>query len=258
MNDLWGNIPINIITLIVVWLAVFFISFAKGAFGGGYALIGIPLMSLVMDPLQAGVLLAPLFLVMDVIALRYWKPSSWSRIDIKMLLVPLALGIGAGYLLISRIPQHVIEIIMALLVLLFAGLSLRPVKAHIQAGARSRTSATLAGFSSGIASMLAHSGGLPLSLYLMHLGLNKTMYASTASILFTFSNVVKIVPWLIVAPPLNSTIWLFALSMPAAILGVWSGWQLHQRLNQKQFYRVCMTLVILAAFKLLWDGVKGF
>ena len=38
--------------------AVLLIAFTKGAFGGGFAIVGIPLMSLVMDPISAGALLA--------------------------------------------------------------------------------------------------------------------------------------------------------------------------------------------------------
>ena len=51
------------ITIAVSVAAVFLISFMKGAFGGGFAIIGIPLLALVMDPITAGALLAPLFCV---------------------------------------------------------------------------------------------------------------------------------------------------------------------------------------------------
>jgi len=47
----------------------------EGAFGGGFSIVGIPLLSIVMNPVTAGGLLAPLFIAMDLFALRYWKPS---------------------------------------------------------------------------------------------------------------------------------------------------------------------------------------
>src|SRR5687768_3020259 len=49
------------ITLALAFFGVFLIAFVKGAFGGGFAIAGIPLLSLVMDPIEAGTLLAPLF-----------------------------------------------------------------------------------------------------------------------------------------------------------------------------------------------------
>jgi len=57
----------------------------KGAFGGGFSIVGIPLLSIVMDPVTAGGLLAPLFIAMDLFALRYWKPSTWSKPDLVLL-----------------------------------------------------------------------------------------------------------------------------------------------------------------------------
>jgi uncharacterized membrane protein YfcA len=54
----------------------------KGAFGGGFAILGIPFLALVMDPIAAGAVLAPLFVLSDLFALRYWRPASWSRPDL--------------------------------------------------------------------------------------------------------------------------------------------------------------------------------
>jgi hypothetical protein len=83
-------------TVTVSLAAVFLIAFMRGAFGGGFAVVGIPLMSLAMDPLTAGAVLAPLFVAMDVTALRYWKPSTWSRPDLVVLVPSLIVGIGLG------------------------------------------------------------------------------------------------------------------------------------------------------------------
>ncbi|MDA6584446.1 hypothetical protein OSK85_25640, partial [Escherichia coli] len=52
--------------LAVALAGVFLIAFMKGAFGGGFAIVGIPLLSLAMDPIAAGALLAPLFVIMDI------------------------------------------------------------------------------------------------------------------------------------------------------------------------------------------------
>jgi uncharacterized membrane protein YfcA len=48
------------------------------------------------------------------------------------------------------------------------------------------------------------------------------------------------------------------INMPVILLGVWSGWQLHGRLNQVQLYRACYALLIVVALKLLWDGARGY
>jgi hypothetical protein len=70
------NIELSVATILIAFAGVFLICFMKGAFGGGFSIVGMPLLSVVMDPVTAGGLLAPLFIAMDMFALRYWKPSS--------------------------------------------------------------------------------------------------------------------------------------------------------------------------------------
>src|ERR1700761_783723 len=106
-------------TVLVSLAGVFLICFMKGAFGGGFSIIGIPLLSIVMDPVTAGGLLAPLFVAMDLFALRYWKPSTWSKPDLVLLLPGLVIGIGLGYLLFRILDHRVIAILMATITLLF-------------------------------------------------------------------------------------------------------------------------------------------
>ncbi|MEM5426811.1 sulfite exporter TauE/SafE family protein, partial [Paraburkholderia ferrariae] len=56
------NLQLTLTTILVTFVGVFLISFMKGAFGGGFSIVGIPLLSFVMDPVTAGGLLAPLFI----------------------------------------------------------------------------------------------------------------------------------------------------------------------------------------------------
>jgi len=73
------GLHLTVATILIAFAGVFLICFMKGAFGGGFSIVGIPLLSIVMDPVTAGGLLAPLFIAMDLFALRYWKPSTWSK-----------------------------------------------------------------------------------------------------------------------------------------------------------------------------------
>ncbi|MCW0234103.1 MAG: sulfite exporter TauE/SafE family protein, partial [Ferrovibrio sp.] len=110
----------------------------------------------------------------------------------------------------------------------------------------------------GIPTMVAHSGGPPLAMYLLPLGLPKLVYAGTTSLFFTVGNALKAGPWLYLAQPDAKTWWLIASCLPVAPLGVWLGWRLHEQLDQRQLYRLCYGLLMVTAFKLLWDGLSGF
>ncbi|WP_377159304.1 sulfite exporter TauE/SafE family protein [Roseateles sp. UC29_93] len=244
-------------TILVAFAGVFLICFMKGAFGGGFAIVGIPLLSIVMDPVTAGGLLAPLFIAMDLFSLRYWKPSTWSRPDLQLLVPGLVVGIGAGYLLFRVLDHRAIAILMAVITLVFVGLwFVRGGEVVVQP--RSPRKAVAAGLTSGITTMVAHSGGPPLAIYLLPLGLSKQVYAGTTSLFFTVGNLLEAAPWLMLAKPAGAVWSLMAICLLAIPSGVWLGWRLHARLDQRQMYRACYALLVVTAIKLLWDGVSGY
>ena len=229
----------------------------KGGFGGGFAIIGIPLLSVVMDPLTAGAFLAPLFIAQDLFALRYWKPSTWSKPDLKILVPALVVGIAAGYVALSYLDRRVVAIVMALITLGFAALWFRG-GGKVTVQPRSTPKAIAAGFGSGVTTMVAHSGGPPLAMYLLPLGLAKEVYAGTTSLFFTVGNLIKAVPWLLIVRPSSSVWMLMGICLLVVPAGIWAGWKLHQRLDQLQLYRACYALLVVTAAKLLWDGVHGY
>jgi len=245
------------VTVLVTLLAVFVIAFAKGAFGGGLATLGIPLLALVMDPLTGGALLAPLFLVMDLVALRYWSPKNWSKPDLAILTPCMIVGIGIGTLLLFVMDGRSMAIAIGAITLVFSAqwflgggkMTRRP---------RSTWGAALAGTGSGVTTMVAHAGGPPLALYLLPLGLPKSVYAGTTSIFFTVGNFVKVIPWLWVTTVPTDVWWLALLAVPTIPLGVWVGWRLHEGLDQRALYRVCYGLLVVTGIKLLWDGISGY
>jgi uncharacterized protein len=244
-------------TILIVFAGVFLICFMKGAFGGGFSIVGIPLLSLVMDPVTAGGLLAPLFIAMDLFALRYWKPSTWSKPDLALLLPGLVIGIGFGYLLFRVLDHRAVAIVMAVTTLIFVGLWFFG-SSEVTVQPRSAPKAITAGLGSGITTMVAHSGGPPLAMYLLPLGLTKEVYAGTTSLFFTVGNAIKAVPWLLLVRPAGSVWILMAVSLLAVPAGVWLGWRLHGRLDQRQIFRACYGLLVVTALKLLWDGVSGY
>ena len=127
----------------------------EGAFGGGFAIIGIPLLALAMVPISAGALLAPTFIASVIVASRYWRASTWSKPDL-------------------------------------------------------------------------------------------------------VGNLLKAGPWLALATPSRELWILMGLCFLTTPLGVWSGWHLHERLNERQLYTTCYALLVVVAAKLLWDGLTGY
>jgi uncharacterized membrane protein YfcA len=244
----------SLLAWVLAPIAVTLIAGLKGAFGGGFALLGIPLLALAMDPVEAGAMLAPLFIAMDLVAFRYWKPGTWSKPDLAVVLPGLAVGVAIGTAVVAFAPRDWVALAMALVTLAFAakyfigGGEVRPRPRQPWRG-------VLAGTTSGVTTMLAHAGGPPLAMYLLPLGLPKAVYAGTTSIYFTVANVLKVGPWLMAAPPTTETWWLMTACLPFVVLGVWGGWRLHQRLDQRRLYWWCHVLLVATGLKLLWDGL---
>src|SRR5215470_5987877 len=146
------GLQLTVATILVAFAGVFLICFMKGAFGGGFSIVGIPLLSMVMDPVTAGGLLAPLFIAMDLFALRYWKPSTWSKPDLVLLLPGLVTGIAFGYLLFRILDHRAISIVMAAITLMFVALWF-VTGAQVAIRPRSSPKAIAAGLTSGITTM---------------------------------------------------------------------------------------------------------
>ena len=252
-----SSVDLTATTIVVAFAGVFLICFMRGAFGGGFAIVGIPLLSIVMDPVTAGGLLAPLFIATDLCALRYWNSSTWSKPDLALLLPGLVIGIASGYLVFHFLDHRVIAIVMAVTTLIFVALwstggeelTVRP---------RSTPKAIAAGLASGVTTMVALSGGPPLAMYLLPLGLSREIYAGTTSLFFTVGNATKALPWLLLVRPTIGVWELMAICLPAIPVGVWLGWRLHGALDRRQTFHACYGLLVVTALKLLWDGVSGF
>lgn len=229
-------------------------AFMKGAFGGGLAVLGIPLLSLVMPPLEAGALLAPLLVVMDVFSLRYWSAQTWSKPDLIILLPAMVAGVGLGAWLVSLLSAGWITLIIALTSL---GFSVMYLTGGVRTGIESPSwrMGFAAGCASGSATMIANAGGPPLAMYLLSRNLSKTLYTGTASIVAASGNILKLPPWLMIA----HLDWTYALNILLAIPfiygGVFLGFRLNQRLDQKRLFTICHILLILLALKMLGSAV---
>jgi uncharacterized protein len=238
---------------------VFVMSISKGAFGGGLAIIGVPLLSLVMSPIEAAIVVAPLVSFMDVFALGSFGPKTWSKPDLGWLVPGLLFGIAAGYAFFTMVDPRLVGLgIGGVTVAFAADYFLRGRLAPPARRPPSPPLALLAGLISGFTTFVAHAGGPPTQIYLLSRGMNKTMFAGTNLALFTLGNFVKLFPYglLMWAQPRAFSAAL--LLAPAVPLGVWAGVWLHARLEQRILFFWCYVILLLAALKLLFDAARAY
>lgn len=242
---------------LVGYLAIFLIAFSKGAFGGGLALVGVPLLSLVMSPIEAAMVVLPCITLMDLFAVRSFGPSSWSKPDLVWLIPGSLAGIAAGYAFFEFVDPRLVAFTIGAVTLAFAADFFLRRRRATESHPVSKPLALLAGWASGFTSFIAHAGGPPANMYLLRRGLEKSVYAGTNLAMFMVGNFLKLIPYgiLIWAKP-----WTFLASlilMPVVPVGVLLGKWLHDRLEQRRLFFWCYILLSVAAAKLLYDAVRS-
>jgi uncharacterized protein len=238
--------------------AVFVMALSKGAFGGGLAIIGVPMLSLVMSPIEAAIVVAPLVSFMDFFALNSFGPKTWSKPDLTWLVPGLLVGIAIGYVFFALVDPRLVTLAIGAVTIAFAAdYFLRGMRRVAGERPVAPLLGLFAGTVSGFTTFIAHAGGPPAQMYLLYRGLNKTLYAGTNIALFTLGNFIKLVPYglLIWAQP--HTLLLAALLAPVVPVGVWIGKWMHDRLEQRRLYFWCYVLLTLAAAKMLFDAVRA-
>ena len=240
---------------IVGWATTLLIAIGKSAFGGGLAILGIPLLAMVTTPQNAAIMVALLVSLMDIMALQRFGRDSWSTPDLTWILPGLVTGIGIGYLVFVKVDPRLVTLIIGIVTLLFtAHWFLRGRIAPPGARPVSPGLGLAAGVASGFTTFVAHAGGPPVAMYLLARGLPKTILVGTTIAIFTLGNWLKLPPYIGLGLQHREALWGALALAPAVPLGIWIGRIVHDRLDQKTLFFWCYVLLALAALKLTIDA----
>ena len=102
-------------------------SFFVGGSKGGLpmiALLSVPTMSLVMDPMKGAALLLPVYIVSDAYGVWIYR-RSYSRRNLLILVPATAIGIFAGYLLAGRTDADAVRVVIGVIGLSFLVMRMR-------------------------------------------------------------------------------------------------------------------------------------
>jgi len=235
--------------------AVVLYGISKGGFGGGFAMMAVPLMALLMHPLQAAAILLPILVLMDVIVVKtYW--GQFDKRTLQLLLPGALVGVVIGYLTAGAMNEHYLRVMVGSISVLFGLQYLLGIGS--KAGAtHSIPSATFFGTLSGFTSFSIHAGGPPLAMYLIPKGLTPVLFAGTSAVFFFVVNAAKLIPYYQLGQFTTDNLLYSLVLIPFAPVGVAIGHFLVKRSGSSFYYKFISFFLLVVGLKLLWDGVAG-
>lgn len=238
--------------------AVALVGLSKGGLGGATALMGVPLMALVLPPVQAAAVMLPILVVMDMFALWSWRGYR-DIATLKHILPGGMLGIAIGWLTAAFVTAAMIKLIVGVIALAFAirwYLDRRQgrVRRRGQSYARGSFWGTCAGFTS----FVAHAGGPPYQIYTLPLDHEPKIYTGTSTWFFAVVNAVKLLPYFALGQFDATNLAASAVLMPIAPVAILAGVMIVKRMDREVFYPFMYAMVLVVGAKLTWDGLSVF
>src|SRR3990167_8267991 len=148
--------------------AVILSGISKGGFGGGLGIMSVPIMSLVISPVQAAAILLPVLCLMDLFGLWVYR-NQWDPVNLKILIPGSIAGIILGTLLFRYLTPEFIKLLLGAIAILFTlDYWTSPWRDRLEhTGKPDVVWGTLAGIVSGVTSFIAHAGAPPVTMYLL-------------------------------------------------------------------------------------------
>lgn len=238
--------------------AVMLVGLSKGGIGGAIGLLGVPLMSIAVDPVQAAAIFLPILILMDLVALWSWRHYNDSR-TLLMILPGGIVGIALGWATSAYVSDDALRLVIASATILFTVRYFWQVygqRGEIAAPLPHRpVAATFWGALSGYASFVAHAGGPPFQIYVLPMRLDPKSYTGASIRFFAIVNAVKVVPYFFLGALDSENLTLSATLLPVALVSTMLGAAVVKHLKAETFYPMTYGLALLAGLKLLWDGL---
>ena len=241
------------------WLLAVLAATAVGLSKGGLAMVGIisvPLMSLVMSPVQAAGLLLPVYVISDLGGLVAFRRDFDRGVLLRALPGALA-GIGVGWATASIVPVWGVTLIVGLIGLGFALNALIRPPLDDDARRPTLTAGSVWGGLAGYTSFVSHSGAPLWQVYAQPLRLTPLIYAGTTTWFFAIGNWVKLIPYAALGQLSAANLATAAALTPASLAAVWVGLRLVRIIPPLLFYRLITWGLLVISVRLVWQALAG-
>lgn len=236
-------------------VAVLLVGLSKSGFLTGLGVLGVPILTVAMPPVQAAAVLLPILIAMDAVGVWAYR-RDWDRRNLAILIPSAAIGVAIGWATAAYVTDGAVRLIVGIIGLIFAldyWLKLRPHgsgKAHISSG-------LFWGTVTGFVSFVSHSGPPPFQIYVMPQRLAPVVYAGTSAMLFAVVNLLKVGPYLALGQFDRESIAASLVLIPLAPVGIYIGLWMVKRIPAEPFYKLAYALLTVVSGKLILDGLAA-
>ena len=239
------------ITTLVVTI-VFFAAFVQTLSGFGFALISMPLITIMMSLQTAAPLVALTGLTLCTINLIRYRRAVNIR-EVLRLAAASALGIPIGLWVLSNVDEgqlrwHAIQALLGLILIAYALYALvRPVTPRL----RSQWWVYPAGFAAGCLGGAYNTPGPPVVVYGSLRQWPKDEFRAVLQTFFSF-NAALIVSSHAVAHRLTTEVLTFySYAAPALLLGILAGSRVDSRVNKDRFRTIVTVMILVLGLSLI-------
>lgn len=234
-------------------LVAFIIGLSKGGLGGTLGALATPLMALVMPADSVIGLVLPILMLADIFAVAlHW--GRWNGRLVWLLIPGSIFGVTIGTFFITNAPTRSLQIALGVIILLFAiyRISEKRILKSLKYQPRD-WHGLLAGTVTGFSSALAHTGGPPVSIYLIMQEVTPQVFIATSAIFFLILNWIK-VPYYFYARLFDfQLLWRIAWLLPLVPAGVWVGRWAAGKVNKEVFEQIIIALLVVTAILLILE-----
>lgn len=237
--------------------AVVLLGLSKGGFVGVGAL-ALPMLALVISPVQAAAIMLPLLLLQDVVGVWSFR-KAWERSVLLTLLPGAVIGVALGYLLAAQVSEAVVLGVLGAISIIFAIYRLwlhRRGAAAVEAATKGAPSAVgvLLGVASGFTSQIAHAGQPPFQIWVMPKRLPRDILVGTTAIYFGVVNWVKVPAYIALGQFTTENLMISLILAPIAVLSTLAGVRLVRKVSSERYELIIYWLMIAVGVKLVWDA----
>jgi uncharacterized protein len=235
--------------------AVIALGLSKGGFSG-LGTVAVPLMALVISPVQAVGIITPILITQDVVTVWSYR-RTWDAAILKIMIPGQIAGVGIAWLIAAYVPDTAIRLVVGAVAVGFALSQWFGIAFRVMSPKPSVIAGRLWGAAAGFTSFLANTGGPPFQIYVLPRKLNKETFVGTYSLFFACGNAMKVVPYFLLGQLNATNVSTSVVLLPLAVLTNFAGVWLVRRTPTEFFYKIVYVLIFLIGLELIYTGAAA-